>query len=110
MKLAELFPQLERLEKKEIRSMHDEYVELVFFNRDIDAWDKLLVGKLGIPKKPAGIEPSVSDQEKSQGTGGIWKNQTLFEKSFDGVTIIAKFWPWNDGVHTTLKMALLIHS
>lgn len=109
MTLKEVFSHLKHLEITETRNRSDEYVEIVFLNRDLNAWYETLVAQLGSPRKPAGTEPSQTDQKISRGTGGIWVNQTLFEKSFGDVTVIAKFWPWGDAVHTTLKMALLIH-
>jgi hypothetical protein len=109
MTLKEIFSHLKHLEITETRSRNDEYVEIVFLNRDLDKWHKTLTAQLGVPRKPAGAEPTQTDQQISHSTGGIWTNQTLFEKSFDDVTVIAKFWPWGDEVHTTLKMALLIH-
>jgi hypothetical protein len=109
MTLKEIFSHLKHLEITETRNRSDEYVEIVFLNRDLIEWHKTLTAQLGVPRKPAGAEPTQTDQQVSHSTGGIWVNQTLFEKSFGDVTVIAKFWPWGDEVHTTLKMALLIH-
>ena len=30
-----------------------------------------------------------------------------FKKEFDNGIVIVMFWPWSDGVHITLKIALL---
>lgn len=109
MKLKDIISDFKHLKVKETRCINDEYVEIVFFNKDIGAWHDTLVAHLGEPRKPAGKEPTPSDLELTSDTGGIWGNQTLFEKFFGEVTVIAKFWPWGDEVHTTLKMALLIH-
>jgi hypothetical protein len=109
MTLKEIFLNLKHLEITETRNRSDEYVEIVFLNRDLHQWHQALAAQLGSPRKPAGSEPTQSDLQITRSTGGIWANQTLFEKSFGDVTVIAKFWPWGDEVHTTLKMALLIH-
>lgn len=109
MTLKEIFQQLSGLKIVDTRVMDDEYIELVFLNMDLGEWYKVLVKNLGEPRKPAGCEPTAKDQDLTRHTGGIWANQTLFEKSFGDVTVIAKFWPWGDEAHTTLKMALLIH-
>lgn len=109
MTLDEIFSHLKHLEITETRSRNEEYVEIVFLNRDLNAWHNTLTAQLGVPRKPAGAEPTQTDHTITRNTGGIWVNQTLFEKSFGDVTVIAKFWPWGDEVHTTLKMALLIH-
>lgn len=91
----------------ERRSLSSEYCELVFFGKDLEAWFDILSSVLGEPRKPAGSEPTASDLDLTNKTGGIRANQTLFEKDFDGETVIAKFWPWDDGEHITLKMAVL---
>jgi hypothetical protein len=109
MKLQEVFKHLAHLEVTQTRVMQEDYIELVFLNRDFDAWHQILVTNLGEPRKPAGLEPNASDQELTSGTGGIRTNQTLFERCFGQETVIAKFWPWQDEVHTTLKMAILLH-
>jgi hypothetical protein len=93
----------------EERMVDDDYLELVLFTEDVDQWHEMLSRILGPPVKPAGIEPSEKDLRATEKSGGIWVHQTLFEKAcFDG-TVIAKFWPWQDGVHTTLKIAKLAH-
>ena len=105
----DIFQELEQLNIKEIRVKEEEYVEVVFLNNDLDHWYKTLASHLGEPRKPAGQEPTQVDLDLTNDSGGIWVNQTLFEKTFEKVTVIAKFWPWGDEVHITLKMALLIH-
>ena len=109
MKLQDIFKQFGNLDIIETRSMNEDYIEVVFLNRDFDSWYEGLKASLGAPRKPAGQEPSPSDQQLTSDTGGIWVNQTLFEKCFGSETVIAKFWPWGDDAHTTLKMALLNH-
>jgi len=89
------------------RVISDEYCELVIFNEDVDEWSIVLSSILGEAEKPRGIEPTPSDLELTKASGGIRVGQTLFKKEVGGLTIIAKFWPWEDKIHTTLKMALL---
>ena len=109
MTLKEIFSHLMHLEITETRTRNDEYIEVVFLNRDFNEWYGALTSHLGLPRKAAGAKPTQSDQKITRNTGGIRANQTLFEKSFGDVSVIAKFWPWGDEIHTTLKMALLIH-
>lgn len=87
--------------------MTDEYVELVFYNKKLREWDKIFSNILGPAKKPAGVKPSQDDLHLTKDYGGIWVNQTLFTKEFDDFTVIAMYWPWQDHVYTTLKMAHL---
>lgn len=106
MTLKEILSRCHKLSIYEERIV-DDYCELVIFNKEIDGWNKILTDILGSPRKPKGVEPSEDDLDLTKASGGIRVNQTLFERKFDDVTIIAKFWPWNDNIHTTLKMALL---
>ena len=108
MQLKEITACFGELKIHENRCMTDELVELVFLNEQIDEWQRILSAFLGNPIKPQGQEPSAKDLELTAKTGGIRINQTLFEKDLPDGTIIAKFWPWQDNIHTTLRMALLL--
>ncbi len=92
----------------EKRCVTDEFIELVFPNAEIGEWQRVLTAFLGPPSKPEGQEPSEKDMALTANTGGIRIDQTLYENEFEEGVIIAKFWPWQDNVHTTLRMALLV--
>ena len=66
----------------EERIVDDDYLEVVLFNKEIDKWFKILSCILGPPVKPAGVEPSEENLRVTEMSGGIWVNQTLFEKEF----------------------------
>jgi hypothetical protein len=110
MTLKEIINNFDTLSVYEERRMGDEFCELVFYNKDIDKWNTLFADILGHAVKPAGVEPTEDDQYLTRDYGGTWFDQTVFRKEFDDVTVLAMFWPWQDGVHTTLKMALLRNS
>lgn len=107
MKLHEIIDCCGHLDVFEKRMDQEDFFELVFFNKDVDEWSRVLTAFLGTPSKPSGIEPSDKNLEMTKGTGSIRIEQTLFEKAFESGVIIAKFWPWKDNVHTTLRIALL---
>ncbi len=107
MTLSEILKAFGDLEIVEKRSINNEYNELVFLNKEIDQWNNILSEIYGPPIKPAGIKPTEEDLMITKNYGGIFNNQTLFKKKFDNGTLIAMFWPWQDSVHITLKMALL---
>lgn len=107
MTLNEIIKKCDTLSISEMRRNSDEFCELVFYNKDIDEWNTIFADILGHAIKPAGIEPTKDDQYLTKDYGGTWFDQTVFKKEFDDVTVIAMFWPWQDGIHTTLKMALL---
>jgi hypothetical protein len=107
MTLKEILSRCHKLTIYEERIINDDYYELVILNKEIGEWNKILTDILGPPRKPKSVEPIEDDLRLTKASGGIRVNQTLFEKKFNDVTIIAKFWPWEDNIHTTLKMALL---
>ena len=107
MTLKEIIKKCGTLSIDEQRRMSDEFCELVFYNKDTDEWNKILADILGRAIKPAGREPTENDQYLTRNYGGTRFDQTLFKKEFGDVTVIAMFWPWQDGIHTTLKMIIL---
>lgn len=108
MTLKEIIDCCSEFKVREKRCMTEEFIELVFSNEQIDEWQRVLTAFLGSPIKPEGQEPSDEDLALTAGTGGIRIEQTLYENEFDDGVIIAKFWPWKDNRHTTLRMALLV--
>lgn len=108
MTLKEILNRCKKLQIHEVRSENEEYCEIVIYNSEIEEWAKTLTALLGPARKPEGVEPSDADLDLTRASGGIRVNQTLFEREFSNGAIIAKFWPWEDNVHTTLKMAMLI--
>ena len=107
MTLREILEKCASLSIYEKRNANDEYSEVVFFNKELIEWSKVLSENLGPASKPAGTKPSKDDLHLTKEYGGIFANQTLFKKEFDNATIIAMLWPWSDEEHTTLKMAIL---
>lgn len=108
MELKEITDCFSGLKIVERRLVSEDFVELVFQSQQVDEWQRVLQAFLGEPTKPKGQEPSKKDLELTAKTGGIRLEQTLFEKEFQDGTIIAKFWPWMDNMHITLRMAKLI--
>jgi hypothetical protein len=107
MTLREILDRCSLLEVEERRHQKEAYSELVFHNKDINEWHRILSEALGPPAKPAGKNPTKDLLRLTQEYGGILTGQTLFAKEFDDITVIAMFWPWGNGKHTTLKMAVL---
>lgn len=105
--LKEIIERCGPLEVEERRHQDETYCELVFYNREIDAWHTVFSETLGAPVKPAGRKPTKELVRLTQAYGGIRTGQTLFVREFEDVIVMAMFWPWEDDKHTTLKMALL---
>ncbi|MGA1869965.1 MAG: hypothetical protein ACMUJM_15635 [bacterium] len=108
MILHEIIQACGGLEVEEKRRSSDEYIELVFLNKELDQWITILTEILGPPIKPAGVKPTKNDLLITQAYGGIFRNQTLFRKKSENGIVIVMLWPWQDTVHVTLKMALII--
>ena len=105
--LKEVMDKCGSLKIFEKRSATDDYIELVFHNEETGEWNKLLSDFFGPAAKPPKAKPSKNDISITKVYGGIRPDQTLFRKDFDDAMIIAMFWPWQDGAHTTLKIFLI---
>ena len=107
MILKEIIKKCSMLSIYEERRITDGYGELVFYNKEIDGWNKIFADIFGPPIKPAGAKPTKDDLDLTKDFGGISVNQILFKKEFGDGTAIAMFWPWQDNIHTTLKIVFL---
>ena len=105
--IKEIVEKFSNLDIYEKRCITDEYCELVFFSKDTAEWKKILTDILGPAVKPPEIKPTKEDEFLTKDRGGIHDDQTLFKKLFGPLTVIAMFWPWQDGIHTTLKVAVI---
>ena len=106
MTLKNIVASFSNLGVKERRSLTNDYIELVFYNEEMEKWNKIIMDFFGCALKPGGINPTTEDLRLTKDFGGICKNQVLFKKDIDNHTAIAMFWPWQDAAHTTLKMAV----
>jgi len=107
MTIHAIMERCKSLQIEEQRAFSDEYSELVFFNKETDQWQSTFTELLGVPLKPHGIKPSKEMKKLTEEYGGIAKDQTLFKKEYDSCTMLAMFWPWQDTIHTTLKIVAL---
>jgi hypothetical protein len=107
MILKEIIEKCSTLNVYKKRCITDKYCELVFYSKDIDEWNKVFTDIFGQAIKPVGTKPTKDDLHLTKDCSGIYDNQTLFKKEFDDATIIAMFWPWQDGTLTTLKITVL---
>lgn len=107
MTLREIIERCSMLRVQERRHQDETYGELVFYKEEINEWHRILSEVLGPAVKPAGIRPTKDLVDLTKEYGGIRTGQTLFVREFDDVTVMAMFWPWEDGLHATLKITLL---
>ena len=107
MEIKEVIEKCKTLNVYEERFVADNYYEIVFYTKDNDQWLKLFTELLGPVKKAVGIAPSQEDAELTKKYGGVRENQTLFTKEAGNTIVAAMFWPWQDEVRTTLKIAFI---
>ncbi len=108
MILKTLQAKCEPLGIKKIKKQKEDYLELVFFAKDIKQWNELFTGLLGPALKPAGQKPSALDLNLTREFRGIRSNQTLFAGKIENAAVLAMFWPWDDRQHVTLKLSARI--
>jgi len=107
MELKDIIDRCKTLNIYEERFVADNYYEIVAYVKDKDKWLKLFIDILGPAVKPAGAEPSEKDAELTKKYGGIRGNQTLFKKQAGNTIVAVMFWPWQDDVRITLKIATI---
>jgi hypothetical protein len=107
MKLEEIIDKCGGLSIREKRCVTEDYIELVFYSKELEKWSRIISDILGPANKPAGVKPTTDDLNLTKNSGGIRFDQTLYGKVFKDDIIIAMFCPWQDDLHTTLKMTLL---
>ena len=105
--LKEIIEKCNALNVNEKRATSDTYCEFVIATKEINEWGTMLTGILGPATKLVNVEPTEEDTRITKEYGGIFDNQILFNKKFEDGTIIAMFWPWQDGAHTTVKIAFI---
>ena len=110
MQLPELFEKLKGLEIYEKRAVEASLIDVVFENKDLPAWNERLQTLLGTALKPAGEKPNAQAKKTAQIFGGIRNEQTLFCKTFTEHSLVAMFWPWQNGKCTTCKIFPLDNS
>lgn len=104
--ISEIIAEFPKIKIYESRTVTDKRGEVVFFSADTPTWIEILTAHFGPPAKPAGKAPSENDLLVTADFGSINKNQILFRQDYGDSTMIAMFWPWQDNLHTTLKIIL----
>ena len=89
------------------RKSNETYREIVFFNKDMKKWDRVLSGKLGAPVKSKWTGTDQALKKITRKFGGIRKGQTVYIKEYDNCSILAMIWPWKDRTHSTLKLSMI---
>lgn len=107
MTLKQIIEKCSGLKISEQRCDEDEYKEFVIETKEVEGFNAVLTDILGEPAKGPGVKPTKDQLQLIKEYGGLRNNQTLFVKEFDAEKIIVMFWPWEDEVHVTVKMAVV---
>lgn len=107
MSLKEIMKKCSHLNLFQERTLEDHFVDVAFNNNDLEAWMEILTQIFGEPVKPKGVAPTDEHQKMTKDFCGIMTGQTLFAKEFEGKTMIAMLWPWQEQEYTTLKIGII---
>lgn len=105
MDLKQLVSKLGELRVCQKRVSSPVYEEWVIFAEDMGRWEHLCSELLGPATKPKGEKTSPLAFALTVDFGGINDDQVLYHKESGEMSVIALFWPWQNGVHVTLKLA-----
>lgn len=90
---------------EETRAFRQNYFECVVSRDHLRSTLKVLDDFFGAPIKDAESKPTDESNRFSALDGGVRQGQTLYLKLQEDVFFCALIWPWNDGIHTTIKFA-----
>ncbi|MFH1093426.1 MAG: hypothetical protein V1739_04625 [Candidatus Omnitrophota bacterium] len=107
MGIKEIIERCRKFEIYQQRRVTDNYAEIVMLTDEIMSWSAVFNEILGDPVSPAGVTPTAEHTQITSEYGGIFADQTLYKKDFPENTIIAMFWPWQDGKRITVKVVIL---
>jgi hypothetical protein len=107
MRPEQILEKCERIEIKRKKKIKPDYVELVFYTRDMAEWMTFLTEIFGKAVKPKWQKPTSRDRKCTKKFGGIRPNQTLFIKDFKKYNVLAMIWPWKDKILSSLKIPLI---
>ena len=107
MQLKKFIKKFDSLRIHEKRSLTDKLYEIIFYSEDEKQWAKIFEAEFGPPIKKKGDPLPADEQHWISDTGGIWEDQTLYGEFIHNGIVIAKFQPWQDGKHITLKMMVI---
>jgi len=102
MEFIDLRKELKNVRFEELRHDRDDYLEAVVkkdeFAKLTAVVEKILGTAIPQSQLPQGIENVIGK------FGGIMHGQSLYLKNLGKDEVMAMFWPWQDGEHTTVKI------
>lgn len=107
IRFSELKEQVKNFRLTALRSEEETYFEAVIQNELVQELAGKLKVYLGAAVFTGGEKLADNVKKIINQFGGINPGQTLYLLQENDTVILAMFWPWQDRLHTTLKMALL---
>jgi len=87
-----------------LRADSEDYFEVVVAASELSKFTDRLANVLGAPVWPSKEKLTAEIRGMIDGFGGITSGQTLYFRAQDSGAIFAMLWPWQDGIHITLKI------
>lgn len=106
MSIKNILEQCSELSIYEKRKLGDDYIEIVIFKADLLKWCQQFDKILGEATKPESSSPTDEDVAVTEEYGGVFDNQILYHHPFEEENVVILIWPWQDNVHTTVKIAV----
>lgn len=107
MKFEELIIEVKQAVFEIIRVDSADYFEAVTLTNRIANLSLQLNKFFGAPAWPSKTPLTPEMKNAVKEFGGIMADQTLFFWNEGKQTVLVMFWPWRDGIHTTVKAASL---
>jgi hypothetical protein len=102
MSFIDLRKELKNVCFKELRQDRNDYLEAVVVKNELGKFTASLEKFLGPAVSPSQLPQQIA--EILAEFGGIMSGQALYFKDEGSDKIIAMLWPWQDGIHTTVKI------
>jgi len=105
MRFDELKSEFKEIGFESLRADSDDYFEGVILKDELPKVTDRLGSALGLPVWPSKEKLLPRVQQAIKEFGGIMPGQTLyFQAQGSSGALFAMLWPWQDGIHTTLKI------
>ncbi|MCX5695062.1 MAG: hypothetical protein NTW18_00140 [Candidatus Omnitrophica bacterium] len=105
MEFKRIRDEVKSLSPETLRSDNSDYFEAVFIKGELVKLNARLTNFFGEPAWPSKDKLTSQMDEAIKDFGGIQGGQTLYFKGVGINSLFAMLWPWQDGVHTTIKIA-----
>lgn len=104
MQFSDIREVIKALRLETLRTDCDNYFEAVIVKDELNKLDTRLRQFFGEAAWPSKERLPYQMQQVISGFGGIMPGQTLYYRNEASGDIFAMLWPWQDGLHTTVKI------